>query len=429
MDGVQPFALLDEVALEETVHRADDSLNRQRHGLDSRPGKDSEETRDSTVVSGPVRATLSQTMSLGSKQAEKLKGLVSHKEGWYYVCEFDYCQSDWSTSIVCMEQVPALVEMYKLHVHQCHGKKESSAEQEKFDKDHASYTEATKLRSIEAHKDNRVDVLSPVRFYPKPLRHKYIAELQPANQTPVWDRIDLSHLGIQLADTTIIKKIHNRAHATAELHDFSNLNLGLNEADKDVKLRPDKQGGMKQTKGSKALSSISEAVMALMNCSTIWSHIHPCDYGTEVIVRFLLSKIHHPTSEKTLTVRGICKFFKAAFKGNADRVLGPEGPRTYQEIVTLFNSMDWSNQEAVFGTNEEFRRNHLKRTHSESSRTGGKNPRVNWCFAFNTTGGCKRSSGDTCKKDGRVLKHSCSFVDADGKMCGAKDHGEAGHEQ
>ena len=75
MDGVQPFAPLDEVALEETVHRADDSLNRQRHGLDSRPGKDSEETRDSTVVSGPVRATLSQTMSLGSKQTEKLKGL------------------------------------------------------------------------------------------------------------------------------------------------------------------------------------------------------------------------------------------------------------------------------------------------------------------------------------------------------------------
>ena len=116
---------------------------------------------------------------------------------------------------------------------------------------------------MEAHKDNRVDVLSPVRFWPMPLRHKYIAELQPANQTPVWDRIDLSHIGIQLADTSIIAKLHNRAYSGAQLKDFSNINLGMSEADKDVMLRPASEGGIKQTRGTKAISTVPEAVAAL----------------------------------------------------------------------------------------------------------------------------------------------------------------------
>ena len=37
----------------------------------------------------------------------------------------------------------------------------------------------------------------------------------------------------------------------------------------------------------------------------------------------------------------VCAFFQAAMKANADRVLGPEHPMTYQEVATLFSSMDW----------------------------------------------------------------------------------------
>ena len=95
--------------------------------------------------------------------------------------------------------------------------------------------------------------------------------------------------------------------------------------------------------------------------------------------------------------------------------------------------MDWSGPDTTFsgneGGNEEVKRQNLKRGHSESSRGARKYLRPDWCYAFNTEGGCSRSSGDTCKKGSRVLKHFCSHVDADGKMCAAKDHGEAGHEQ
>ena len=71
------------------------------------------------------------------------------------------------------------------------------------------------------------------------------------------------------------------------MKDFSNVNLGMNEADKDVMLLPASEGGVKQTRGTKAISTVPEAVATLLNCLAIWGHLHPCDYGTLNIVRFL----------------------------------------------------------------------------------------------------------------------------------------------
>ena len=64
-------------------------------------------------------------------------------------------------------------------------------------------------------------------------------------------------------------------------------------------------------------------------------------------------------------MRQVCSFFQAAFKGNADRVMGPENPRTFQEMVTFFNSMDWAGLESSFSKGDA-KRKALKRTHSDS---------------------------------------------------------------
>ena len=111
-----------------------------------------------------------------------------------------------------------------------------------------------------------MDILSPARFLPMPLRHRYIAELQPANQTPVWDRLDLDHLGIHVADTSIVAKLHNMAYAGAKLNDFSATNIGMNETDKDLTYKPVYGGGMKSSRSTKHITSIPEAVGALLNC-------------------------------------------------------------------------------------------------------------------------------------------------------------------
>ena len=349
-----PFAQLTDSELANIQKQADESLRRQQFGVG---GSSYQEYSDSPLL-GP-KNTGQITMGspwnahdvsgneyqsppdMGPLPAEGgAKGLTSVPGGWMFVCEFDNCPSKWATQVLPMEQVATLVKLYEMHVGQVHGKKEGAVE---VDKELESYKEATKLESIPQHSDNRVDVLSPVRFKPLPLRYQYIAKQQPKQQTPVWERLDLSHLGLHLADSSVIGKCHNRGYTGAQLHYFSGVNLGPDPKDKDVVLKPMSAGGLKQTRNLRKINTMDEAVMALMNCDVIWRQLHPCDYGTLAIVRFLMDKIHHQNPQSKLTsVIAVTNFFQSAFKGNADRVLGPDHPRTYQEIVTFFNSMDWN---------------------------------------------------------------------------------------
>jgi len=133
-----------------------------------------------------------------------------------YVCEYDSCAENWRTKVVPQEQMGLLVDLYKLHISQCHEKKDSE-DGGKFDKDQENCKDAVKLRNIEAHTDNRLDILSPVRFLPMPLQYQHIGKNQPARQLPIWERLDLSHIGIHLADGSIVGKIHNRAHGDIQL--------------------------------------------------------------------------------------------------------------------------------------------------------------------------------------------------------------------
>ena len=332
-----PFSSLSQEELAQARHEADAAMDRQRKG--SEAGMIQSSKDDNGILLGPKntdKVTVGQPWGAGEADITKSKGLTQSGDGWFYACEYDACPGNWRTKTLPEGQFGVLVEMYKLHVDQCHEKKISSADQEKYDKEQESYKEAIKLRTVEAHQDNRMDVLSEVRFWPMPLRYQHIAKTQPVSQSPVWDRIDLSHIGVHLADTSIVKKIHNRSYPGGQLKNFSPANLGVVDTEKDVMLKPSAVG-LRQTSHLKPISTLQEAVVSLLNCEAIWRHIHPCDYGTYALVRFLLDKIHHVNQDKRLfSVRAICGFFQAAFKGNADRVHSPEGPRTYQELGTFF---------------------------------------------------------------------------------------------
>ena len=43
---------------------------------------------------------------------------------------------------------------------------------------------------------------------------------------------------------------------------------------------------------------MADAMGALMNCEVIWRHIHPMDYGTTAVVRFLMDRINHAVPDK-----------------------------------------------------------------------------------------------------------------------------------
>ena len=442
-----PFEQLSQEELATIQRQADESLKRQQFGVN--------QDQSDCILSGPKPpgpVTMGSPWNVNdgsgneyqSPLLEQLtagggaKGLTSGPEGWKYGCEFDSCPNKWTTPPLPVEQVASLVKMYEIHVAQAHSKKVGA---EEGDKEVESYKEVTKLETIPAHTDNRVDVLSPVRFKPLPLRYQYIAKCQPIQQTPVWERLDLSHLGLHLADSSIIGKLHNRGYTGAQLRHFSGLNLGLDPKDKDVVLKPMSAGGLKQTRNLRSINTMDEAVIALMNCDIIMRQLHPCDYGTTALVRFLMDKIHHQNSQSKLTsVIAVCNFFQSAFKGNADRVLGPDNPRTYQEIVTFFNSMDWNGAGAgssLQGFNNNLtsspnRKGGLKRQGSELGKRGEKKGKTQAvCFHFNSAGGCRRSnnaSGDGCvDKVGKQFMHVCNFINPTGTMCSSKDHGKEGH--
>ena len=360
-------------------------------------------------------------------------GITQSKEGFRLGCEYKSC--GWVTLPVPVEQLSALTKMYELHTQQTHKKEVGDIN---TDKDQEAYNEATQLKDIPAHKDNRVDILSQVRFFPLPLRHQHIAKQQPTRQTPVFARIDLTHLGVHLADNSIVAKLHNRSYTGAQLKHFSGSNLRLDPEDKGLVFKPMTTGGLQQTKNVRQISSMGEAVMALLNCDLIMRHLHPCDYGTTAIVRFLLEKINHPNSQARISSVGtVCSFFQSALKANADRVLGPEYPRTYQEVASFFNSMDWTTSiptaepSPMLPAAKKVTASSVKK--EDIIIKGGKIVKFKGkdvCYQFQTRLGCQKvanSIGDGCNNGhGNSFVHICNLV-KHGVGCGSEDHGRFAH--
>ena len=436
-DG-QPFVELNEEALFQTRKAAEASLAKQRKGMEGgvqlNPREGAEDLEISLAPKSSGTITVGPPWDGESQVSKQGRGLVARANGYMYVCEYDSCMEGWRTEVLPSEQTSLLIEMYKLHISQCHEKKKNSDEEEKFDKDQENYKEAVRLRTVEAHKDNRLDILSPARFFPMPLQYQSIAKLQPSKQTPVWDRLDLAHLGIHLADTSIVAKMHNMANGGFQLKECAAMNLSVNQSDKDLMFRLMHSGVMRQTRNVKSIKTMAEAIGALGNCEVIWRHIHPMDYGTTAVVRFLMDRINHAVPEKKLAnVDTVCAFFQAAMKANADRVLGPQHPMTYQEVVTLYDSMDWGTSVKSIVTTpvkQDWRKpGGTKRPNVESGFNKRKDIKTEilLCHGFNSAGGCHRSNGDWCGSYGKKFMHQCDKVKDDGSVCGAKDHGSTNH--
>ena len=444
------FRPLEPEDLATTKDKANDGLKKQHVGVGDSiltgPKSPSAlgtlgETWSFPGVLGDSRSNSQRNMedTAAPKDLEKV-GLFSVSNGWKINCEYEGCK--WDTEVLSEGQVSTLAKMYELHVQKDH-KNEAGTE---LDKEKDAYEEATRLKDIPAHTDNRLDILSPVRFYPFPLQYQHIAKNQPAKQSPVWPRLDLSHVGLQLVDNSIVSKLHNRAYTGAQLRHFSETNLKLDPEDKGLVLRPigGSQGGLKQTRHVRYINTIDDATMALLNCELIMRHLHPMDYGTTALVRFLLDRIHHQHEAVRITnPNRISNFFQAAFKANADRVLGPAYPRTYQEVSTFYSSMDWTAAFQGAGLRSESEREVSmkgrgggkmgdKRGAGESPYRGkARKLQESVCYEFNKSGGCARRlspCGKGCVSKGdKVFLHICSRSQADGSGCGSSSHGASQH--
>ena len=447
----QDFPIMNDKELEAAKNAANLAAQEQRGGLSGDRTLLGPKPQGAPGVTGVPWSTGQSTLNIdidhtGADFASECGqvGLVISGDGnqCKYVCEYPSCS--WKTRPVSEDKMMVLIEMYKAHIQQLHSAKE--VDQAEIDKDQQAFKEATKLVDIAAHQDNRLDVISPVSYMRAPVRWRYAVSKLPTRITPVYSRLDLSHLGVRLNDNSIIAKMHNRAYAGAQLKDFSNANLEQTEEEKGDIIRTLASGGFKQSRNTREIKSMGEAVIALLNYELICRQLFVLDHGPLVIVRFLIEKINHPNSNCRITsVQTVVRFFKAAVKANADRVFSPDPARTYPEIIQFYNSMDWVSsslsQDDPFkenkGSNEDDKKTGKnkgrKKVQGDMTLAGGRVIKFqgrDLCLKFQSAAGCSRtanSAGDGCQNSyGTEFVHVCNAVEK-GAGCGSKSHGRSAH--
>ena len=87
------------------------------------------------------------------------------------------------------------------------------------------YKAATKPRTITKTMDDASHNLCEARFFPFPLDLKSLGMNMPCSISPVNTIVDLSHLGVDVNNPELVRKMHNRTVTNIRLRDFSDANL------------------------------------------------------------------------------------------------------------------------------------------------------------------------------------------------------------
>ena len=101
----------------------------------------------------------------------------------------------------------------------------SGDHRQKGSKTHKEYKAATKPRTILKTMDDASHNLCEARFFPFPLNLKSCGLNMPTSITPVNTIVDMSHLGVDVNNPELLRKMHDRAVTNIRLRDFSDTNL------------------------------------------------------------------------------------------------------------------------------------------------------------------------------------------------------------
>ena len=103
----------------------------------------------------------------------------------------------------------ACVQLLKIHVQLAHGRiapGPSTGSSGKEDKSHQEYMATTKKRTVLKTVDDAMANLCEARFFSMPLDYKSLGWNMPANSTPVNTVVDMSHVGVDITNTNILRK-------------------------------------------------------------------------------------------------------------------------------------------------------------------------------------------------------------------------------
>ena len=154
--------------------------------------------------------------------------------------------------------------------------------------------QATELRSIPEHKDDRMKVLHPARMFPKPLAPpiEYWRDV-PVKIEPVLPSIQLAHMGLEFGvSTRTLAMCHNRA-TPVEIKYFLRINKGVTSLPVRTKqIHSSITGqpiGTESDLPWKNATKMRQIMEGLLAYEAIYDSLHPYDYGPKNIVRAMFN--------------------------------------------------------------------------------------------------------------------------------------------
>lgn len=264
--------------------------------------------------------------------------------GWSSYKSFDAAHLD-----TCFQQL-------KLHMQVAHNIAHGSSSTEaqvsgaRCDKSAREYAEATKPRKILKVVDYAMSNLCEARFFATPLDLKVLGKNMPPVISPVNTVVEFAHLGVDVINQDVLRKLHSRTNNVLRLRELSNPNLrNYHAAGEELVAIEATQTHLKLGKNLVKLTNPKDCVMAFYNYCALATNYHVLDWSPKALLKVALEKFFSGPP----TVSQYNLLFEKYITENAIRAQKRACPLTYPEILQLWNSFvctysdNLSNVEAI----------------------------------------------------------------------------------
>ena len=293
------------------------------------------------------------------------------------------------------------------------------------------YQKATSPRSVKTTTDDATYNLCEARYYAAPLDLKACAMKMPIVTDPINTVVQLGHLGVDVTNAELLRKIQNRGAANLKLRDFSDTNLKTSHLPgEELVAVQASEKHLRFGKSMKNLEDPQECLKAFFNFTALARNFHPLDWSPQSLLKVALEKflVGPPT------VAQYSSLFEKFIHENSVRAQRRAVPLSYQEIVqtwmTYINPLTISTSSIKNYVDKEVERQLSHKNKPPQGQSPAKRPKLSgdtYCPNFNqnrtppfcsnqlTTGGCM----DT---DGKFMKHACKKKFGPKRYCNSAKH-------
>ena len=264
-----------------------------------------------------------------------------------------------------------------------------------------AHASCVKRSTIKVTEDDNVATLSDGRWLPYPSSSDLLCKKLPKRILPVTTDMDLHLVGLPLASKKPLEVLFDRTDNSLSLKMYSRDKLLSFEKLKKRKLEfVQGQSGTSITMddGLEDLKTGSEAMQSIINYCIMANFVDACDKSPFALVQVAFEMYQ----ARSLTPASAERLFSAFL--NRKTHAAAQG-RCYPGIQDIKQAIQF--QFPVSPAEKEPKKTKPNPPAKVKKPATATKAKVKYCFDFNN-GGCPRSSGSSCLKDGVVSIHGCN---------------------